>query len=304
MKISSCLAISVFCSAMIACQPSQRQSENAPLVDESNDLEINLRKRVSQDEELEWEPVEFKEQWEPEKTAFIITDMWDRHWCESATQRVNELAPRMNETISMAREKGVIIIHAPSGTMDFYRDAPQRNKAINVPHHDAPEDFPINDWCYLDTNQEAPLPIDDSDGGCDQPCEGGQPCVEMTAWTRQTPDIDISEQDYITDRGQEVFNILTEHEIDNIVVMGVHLNMCVLGRPFAIRQMANLNKNVVLMRDMTDTMYNPEMPPNVSHFEGTELVVNHVEKYWAPTVLSTDFTGKPAFTFDGQGKSF
>ena len=45
--------------------------------------------------------------------------------------------------------------------------------------------------------------------------------------------------------------------------------MCVLGRPFRHRQMANLNKNVVFwMRDMTDTMYNPEMPPHVSHFEG------------------------------------
>ena len=34
--------------------------------------------------------------------------------------------------------------------------------------------------------------------------------------------------------------------------------MCVLGRPFGIRQMVHLGKNVALMRDMTDTMYNPE----------------------------------------------
>ena len=40
--------------------------------------------------------------------------------------------------------------------------------------------------------------------------------------------------------------------------MGVHLNMCVLGRPVGIRQMVNIGKNVVLMRDMTDTMYNPK----------------------------------------------
>jgi hypothetical protein len=105
-------------------------------------------------------------------------------------------------------------------------------------------------------------------------------------------------EDFITDQGQEVYNILVENKIEHIVVMGVHLNMCVLGRPFAIRQLANLNKNVVLMRDMTDTMYNPEMPPYVSHFEGTELVVKHVEKYWAPTMVSADFTGEAAFSFD------
>ena len=37
---------------------------------------------------------------------------------------------------------------------------------------------------------------------------------------------------------------------------------------------------------MTDTMYNPAMPPRVPHDEGTELVVRHIEQYWAPTVLS------------------
>jgi hypothetical protein len=55
------------------------------------------------------------------------------------------------------------------------------------------------------------------------------------------------------------------------------------------------------MRDMTDTMYNPERPPGVSHFEGTDLMIGHVEKYWCPTFTSSDITGKPAFRFRGQG---
>jgi len=74
--------------------------------------------------------------------------------------------------------------------------------------------------------------------------------------------------------------------------------MCVLGRPFGIRQMVQQGKNVVLMRDMTDTMYNPEMEPQVTHEEGTQLVVEHVEKYWCPSFASTDLTGKPAFSFN------
>ena len=36
------------------------------------------------------------------------------------------------------------------------------------------------------------------------------------------------------------------------------------------------------MRDMTDTMYNPERPPGVSHFDGTDLVVEHVETLLVP----------------------
>ena len=85
--------------------------------------------------------------------------------------------------------------------------------------------------------------------------------------------------------------------LDNVIVMGVHANMCVLGRPFSIRQMVAQGKNVLLMRDMTDTMYNSEMRPFVNHFRGTDLVVEHVEKYWCPTVLSTDLVGGKPFRF-------
>ena len=82
--------------------------------------------------------------------------------------------------------------------------------------------------------------------------------------------------------------------------MGVHTNMCVLDRPFAIRRMLALGKNVLLMRDMTDTTYNPHMRPFVRHFRGTELVVEHIERYLCPTITSTDLTGRPAFRLKGD----
>eukprot|EP01052_Picozoa_sp_SAG31_P038019 SAG31_NODE_5002_length_2807_cov_33.203471_5_plen_66_part_00 len=34
-----------------------------------------------------------------------------------------------------------------------------------------------------------------------------------------------------------------------------------LGRPFGLRQMARLGKNVALLRDMTDTSQPPPFPP-------------------------------------------
>jgi hypothetical protein len=130
--------------------------------------------------------------------------------------------------------------------------------------------------------------------GCD--CQPAK-CPIRSPWTRQISSIDIAEADAITDNGQETWNLLAERGIDNVILCGVHLNMCVLGRPFAIRQTVKLGKNVALMRDMTDTMYNPERPPGVSHFEGTDLVIEHVERYWCPSFTSTDLTGKPAFRF-------
>ncbi|MCK4750667.1 MAG: ThuA domain-containing protein, partial [Bacteroidales bacterium] len=55
--------------------------------------------------------------------------------------------------------------------------------------------------------------------------------------------------------------------------------------------------NVVLMRDLTDVMYDPNMSPNVSHFTGTSLMLEYIETHVSPTMVSTDFTGEKQFRF-------
>lgn len=231
-----------------------------------------------------------KASWEPRKTAIIICDMWDKHWCDGATQRVGQMAPVMNEVIRAARSRGVLIIHAPSETMSFYQQTPQRKRAQDAPAAKLPET--VHTWQGLDPAKEPPLPIDDSDGGCDS---GQKPWYK--AWTRQHPALAILADDAVSDNGTEVYNLLQQRGIENLIVMGVHTNMCVLGRPFAIRAMVRAGKNVALMRDMTDTMYSPASRPQVNHFAGTDLVIEHIEKYWCPTITSAVFTGKPPFRF-------
>lgn len=228
--------------------------------------------------------------WEGKKTALVICDMWDKHWCTDSTIRVGELAPRMNEVVKAARERGVLIIHCPSDTMEFYKDHPGRKLAQSAPKVETK--LPIERWCYLDPAKEGTLPIDDKDGGCDTV----DPPKSFRAWTKQHDAIEIQDGDAITDNA-EAFYLMKQRGIENVIVMGVHTNMCVLGRPFSIRQMVQQGQNVVLMRDMTDTMYNPKSRPYVSHFTGTDLVIAHIEKYWCPTIASTDFTGKPPVVF-------
>lgn len=46
----------------------------------------------------------------------------------------------------------------------------------------------------------------------------------------------------------------------------------------------------ILLRDLTDAMYSPQDSPHVSHQQGTELVVEYIERYWAPTTVSDDLT--------------
>lgn len=233
-------------------------------------------------------------EWDPSETAIIICDMWDKHWCKGATRRVAEMAPRMNAVVSRARNRGVLVIHAPSGTVDYYKDHPARKKPQTAPKAASlPKD--VGKWCKWIHEKEEKIgyPIDHSDGGCD--CE--PKCKQGSPWRKQINTIEIRNEDAISDSGVEIWNLLEQKGIKNVIIMGVHTNMCVLGRPFGLRNMARYGKNVVLVRDMTDTMYNSQMRPHVSHFTGTDLVVEHIEKYVCPTITSTAFTGKPQFCF-------
>ena len=254
-------------------------------------LKLNTRKRVETSTGSgEWRVEQKTVEWDSQETAIIICDMWNEHWCKGATERVAEMAPRMNEVIKAARAKGIFIIHAPSETMKFYEGTPQRKRAQDAPISKPPVE--LQRWCKHDPAKEGPLPIDDSDGGCDDDPQ----CKTHYPWKRQIATIEIAPEDAITDSA-EAYNLLQQRGIDNVIVMGVHANMCVLGRPFSIRQMVGVGKNVMLMRDMTDTMYNSRRRPFVNHFRGTDLIVEHIERYWCPSITSVDFVGGESFRF-------
>ncbi len=269
--------------------------EKAKAATNKDKLILTARSRVETSEGSGKFRVVYKKlEWEPSETAVIICDMWNEHWCKGATRRVAELAPRMNEIVSKARSKGVLIVHSPSGTIKHYKDHPARKRAQSAAKTaNLPKD--ISKWCRWKSGLEKRFkyPIDQSDGGCDcEPkCKGGSP------WRKQIETIEIRSEDAISDSGVEIWNLLEQRGIDNIILMGVHTNMCVLGRPFGLRNMARYGRNVVLMRDMTDTMYNSRMPPFVSHFTGTNLIVKHIEKFVCPTISSMAFTSRPQFSF-------
>jgi type 1 glutamine amidotransferase/nicotinamidase-related amidase len=232
-------------------------------------------------------------QWDPTKTAIIICDMWDQHWCKGASRRVAELAPALNRAVKAAREKGALVIHAPSSCMEAYKNHPARKRAMAAPRGpDLPGD--IDGWCKkIPSEEKGVYPIDQADGGCDD----GPPCPTGSPWRSQVAAIEIRDEDAISDSGIEIWNVLASRGINHVLLMGVHTNMCVLGRPFGLRQLVRHGKEVILVRDLTDTMYNSRSWPYVSHFEGTSRIIEHIEKYVCTTCTSTDLTGQPAFAF-------
>lgn len=256
-------------------------------------LNLNMRKQVrSESSATEWVSSETTRGFEPIRVALLLCDMWNTHWCVNSANRVSEMAPVMNRAVNNARNLGMQIIHAPSDAMKYYADYPQRLTILDMSQIAPPPEKILP--------KEPPLPIDDSDGGCDTPIELQIKTPDTSVWTRQHPEIEIFENDVISDSGKEVYSLLKLKGIGLLLIMGVHTNMCVLGRSFGIRQMLRWGVECALVRDMTDTMYNPAMRPFVSHFEGTRLVVEHIERYCCPTLLSSDFSGETPFQFDGN----
>ena len=238
------------------------------------DLRVTLRSRSEAFKGSgAWQEYQFEERLPVSQTAVLICDMWDKHWCSGATARVDVLAKKMAPVIDQARERGIQIVHAPSDVMEFYRDDPHRQSILKIAAVAPPPDLALTD---------PPLPIDDSGGGCDTEDKF------YLAWKREHPALRIAGNDVISDKGSEIYSLLREKGIRNLLIMGVHTNMCVMNRTFAIKQMTKWGIRCVLVRDLTDSMYNPKDRPFVKHDEGTALVIEHIEKYWCPTMLSSE----------------
>jgi len=75
----------------------------------------------------QFEPVTVPRDLDPAKTALVICDMWDHHWCTGAEERVGVLARKMEPFLEIARKRGVLIIHAPSETMAFTARLPSES---------------------------------------------------------------------------------------------------------------------------------------------------------------------------------
>jgi nicotinamidase-related amidase len=274
---------------------------------------LNLRLRAQVEDPAgsgKYRSVEKSASWNPKAAALIVCDMWDLHHSLNATRRLEEMAPRMNQALSAARGRGVLIIHAPSGCMETYKDHPARLRAIATPlsKHLPPE---IGKWCYqIPSEARGTYPIDQQKGeNDDDPVAQEQWLAKLAAqgrepahpWKSETSLLTIDPNaDVISDKGEEIWSILESRGIDHVILTGVHTNMCVLGRPFGLRQMAKNGKDVVLLRDLTDTMYNPERAPYVNHFAGTDLIIDHIERYVSPSITSDQILGGTPFKFKGD----
>lgn len=254
-------------------------------------IRVSLQKRVPSDlDKGALILVNDIQEWNADETAIIICDMWDKHWCKGMTERVAELAPQINKVVSIARDRGALIVHAPSDNMDYYKDHPGRKlgKRYNLKSV-AQKLKPGKLACEPDKE----WPLEFSNDGCDD-----QPvCKPKTAWTKQINTIKIEKGDAISDSGLEIGSLFVKKRIKNVILLGVASNMCILTRSFGLRNMERLGMNAVFMRDLSDVMHDSDAAPYVSHYTGNSLMNAYIEKFISPTMVSTDLTGEKQFRF-------
>ena len=264
----------VLCGLLVGSAPSAR-TDAADLAPRK--VPLNLKRRAD-DGRAVVQPVAI----DPARTAIVVIDMWDRHWCTTYTARVGNLIPRMNETLRAARKLGIQVVHAPSGTMDFYEGHPQRAAMLAIPSQPVPKTIAF----------QPPEPP----GGKDC-CECGpdRPCTPHKAFTRQHPDLEIAPGDLIGDcnNARELLSLCGHRKITTLVYMGVASNLCVLHRQFGMISMRRHGLDVIFVADLVEAItangYDPGRKVEDANFtpaRGSATVRRHLEQHVAPSIKS------------------
>lgn len=272
-----------------------------------------LSKRTINQDSTESMRSQTQVRWDPKKTAVIVCDVWDYHHSINAVGRLEEMLPTMDKLLHHARMSGSTVIHSPSDCMPQYAQHPARLRAVEALKSPLPPN--IASWnCKITGEDKGVYPLDQSDGGEDDDPNDHKQWAEKLErlgrnpslpWKAQNPALSIDLScDFISDRGDEVWSILQLKQIQHVIMIGVHTNMCVLGRPFGLRQLVSNRIDVVLVRDLTDCMYNPKRWPYVDHFTGNDMMISYIEQYVCPTITSDQILGgKPVvFTKDTRSK--
>lgn len=242
--------------------------------------------------------------WDLEKTACVVIDMWDQHWCKGATKRVGELIPPMNKFLNFLRDGGLkMVAFCPTSVADSeaHKDSSARKRAKQYSNEKV--DFPTES-----TIPDIQSVIDPYAVQCD--CE--PKCARGKPWTRQNANLVIdAEKDMIFDEKEYyIFHAFEELGIKNLFFLGVHANMCMIYRRFGMKNFNSLKKyNIVLLRDLTDSMTPREEKPYADHFDGLDTTTGFIETYFACSASSREIIGEkdtypfyPLFTDDVRSK--
>lgn len=215
------------------------------------------------------DPREARETVDPRRIGVIAVDVWNHHWCKTATMRVDAIVPRMNRALEEARRMGMQVMLCPSDVVDNYAGFPQRETVFTFPLLPVPRV----------TDVQCP-PVPDA-GGC--AC-GPDRCAVNYGWDGMHPGLRIGEGDLMPDTQAEVYAICRQRGLTHLLYVGFHTQVCLLGKPMGLRAMKSAGLTCVLARDMTDAHPGYDPATRFTPDLNTEQVVAHFERHLAPTI--------------------
>ena len=214
-----------------------------------------------------------KESVDPRKIGVVAIDMWNFHWCKTSAARVGALVPRMNKCLEVARQLGMTVFLCPTDVADNYVGTPQYEAVLATPLVPLPK------------VREVECPPAAGGGGCT--C-GKERCQVNYGWDGMAPDLIIGEHDFIPNDPQMLYWICHQDDITHLIFMGVHTQVCLLGKSVGLRNMRKAGFNCILARDLTDAHGKYDPANGVTPDQFTADVVTHFEKYLSPTINLAD----------------
>lgn len=206
---------------------------------------------------------------DPARVGVIAVDVWNFHWCKTATMRVDAIVPRLDRALEAARALGMTVMLCPSDVVENYAGHPQREAVIALPQVPVPKVMEVT--CP---------PVPDA-GGC--AC-GRERCAVNYGWDGMHPGLRIGPDDLMPDSQAEVYAVCRQRGLTHLIYVGFHTQVCLLGKPMGLRAMKSAGLKCVLARDMTDAHpgYDParDFTPDLN----TAQVVEHFERHLAPTI--------------------
>jgi len=203
------------------------------------------------------------------RVGVIAVDVWNYHWCKTATMRVDAFVPRMNKALDAARALGMTVMLCPSDVVDNYVGYRQRETVLALPRVMVPS--LVNVTCP---------PVPDA-GGC--AC-GPERCAVNYGWDGMHPALRIGEADMMPDTQAEVYAVCQKYGLTHLIYIGFHTQVCLLGKPMGLKAMKSAGLQCVLARDMTDAHPGYDPARGFTPDLNTEQVVEHFEKHLAPTI--------------------
>ena len=209
------------------------------------------------------------EEVDPRRVGVIAVDVWNFHWCKTATMRVDAFVPRLNRALDAARDLGMTVMLCPSDVVDNYAGHPQREAVLALPLGPVPSVAEV----------ECP-PAPDA-GGC--AC-GRERCAVNYGWDGMHPGLRLAPADLMPDTQAEVYAICRQRGLTHLIYAGFHTQVCLLGKPMGLKAMKSAGLRCVLARDLTDAHPGYDPARGFTPDLNTGQVVEHFEKHLAPTI--------------------